>query len=1454
MNAPFTASIPSSGSPTRPRRFLGIDVGAETIKLVELTRDNPGAALRPTRRLLAEHHKDPETVLLRLLREWDWDTVEAAAVCGRFSRHLNLQRVPVQQAQARAWRFLGDDEPTTLVSIGSHGFSVLELRGNGIDVFRENSRCSQGTGNFLRQLVERFSLSIEEASAQAAAVAQPAALSGRCPVILKSDMTHLANKGEDRARILAGLFDAVSENVLVLIKPGISPRRVALIGGVSRSPRVQQSFREFLGKHTMSLLPLPADDSLFFEATGCALVAADAELARAERPPLAGVFTTAPAAQLEKIPALATALAKVKRMPARPLAPVAAGEAPALILGFDIGSTGSKAVAIDAVKHTIVWEGYRPTFGDPVGAAQALVRSFTEGPVAHCPVIALGATGSCREIVGSLLATCYGGNAVYILNEIAAHAAGALSYDTRVDTIFEIGGQDAKYIRLTDGRVIDCAMNEACSAGTGSFIEEQGRKFSGIRDVVHFGQEALAAAEGISLGQHCSVFMAEIIDEAVASGADQRAIIAGLHDSIIQNYLHRVKGNRSVGKVIFCQGMPFSSDALAAAVARQTGSEVVIPPNPGTVGALGIALITEREIPAGSRSTLNLGRFLAARVATKDNFLCKSTAGCGSGNRCRIERLKTIVEARQQNFTWGGGCALYDKGTRKKKLPDLSPDPFREREELVQQLQAVRGAGRNRRRIALSDEFMLKGLFPFVATFLHELGFDLIVVGTGDHAALKRGIQEANVPFCAPMQQFHGLTSRMAETGADYLFLPMIRSLPKINGEPFAVTCPIVQASPDMLGWDLQRTTASRVLSPVFDFGEGNLESPQFLASCGRLAADLGVPDWQAAHRAGVAGQDKFETACLAIGRRALEFCTRHEITPVIVVGRPYTIYNTVLNSNVPTILREQGSIAIPLDCYPVDSSAPVFDDMYWSHGQRILRAAHQIRRSPGVYGLYCSNYSCGPDSFNLHFYAYIMEGKPFAIIETDGHSGDAGTKTRVEAFLHCVAQDLSAGTPAKTPHEFSGIQQRQFPVAEIRDRGETMLIPAMGPSSETVAACFRGVGIRAESLPSPDAESLRFGRRHTSGKECLPLTLTLGNLLKRLEPVRHTSERFAMLYPTAHGPCREGTYNLLTQITLERLGWTERVRIWPPTDTGYFDGLPNGLPMLIFTAFITSDLLLGALHEVQPVETRPGAAHAIYTRYFDQMLRTAERAAGKLSTVDAAWQYASGQLFGLRKLLADATAEFAAVRGPQEIPTVLVVGEIYVRCEPFANDFVIDKLQQRGIRARLAPFHEWLDYSDLILRRDEMGGLSLAARVSGHVQRRIQHSLQRCACGGLDRPEPPAMTDILDTAEPYLRSELIGEAVLTVGTPLEEWRRGEIDAVVSVGPLECMPNKISEAQFFHVAEREGLLSLTLPLNGDHLDAEVLDNFAFEVRARFRRKQLAAPRKTATHGCAVPTP
>src|SRR5512138_3431460 len=716
------------------QRTIGLDVGAETVKVVEL-RGSPGK-LEWTRRARIDHQKDPAAALREVLASWGWEGTTGACATGRLGRSLAVERIPGKQARIAGHHLLyGNGKAAAVVDIGAHGFSVLAMEADGRDTYRENPRCSQGTGNFLRQLVERFGLTPEEADAIAAG-SEAAPLSGRCPVILKTDMTHLANRGEDRARILAGLFEAICDNVGVLVKAD-GEREAVLAGGVGQSRRVRERLRGDLAARGMTLRDTD-EEALFLDALGCAILAAER---RCAAPRASDLFRPVEHGALERLPPLSASLGRVRRL-TRPAPSPGTGP---VLLGLDIGSTGSKAVALDTGTGEVAWEAYVRTGGSPVGAAQALVSQLVEGPAGARPVVGVGVTGSGREIVGSLMATCYGTERVHVLNEIAAHAEGARAADPRVDTIFEIGGQDAKYIRLEGGRVVDAAMNEACSAGTGSFIEEQGRRLGGL-GAAELGQEAIAADGCVALGQHCAVFMAEILDEAAAAGAEKRHVIAGLYESVIQNYLNRVKGQRSVGQVVFCQGMPFSSDALAAAVARQTGAEVVVPPSPGTVGAFGIALLAREGLglggeagaapadPEGAAAPLDPARFLEAKLEAKEVFVCKSTQGCGgTGNLCKIDRLRTVVAGKRQTFTWGGACSLYDKGTRGKKLPDGTPDAFRLRAEAVDALVARLGSERRpgARRVAIAEAFQLKTLFPYFATFLRALGLDLEVVRPG---------------------------------------------------------------------------------------------------------------------------------------------------------------------------------------------------------------------------------------------------------------------------------------------------------------------------------------------------------------------------------------------------------------------------------------------------------------------------------------------------------------------------------------------------------------------------------------------------------------------------------------------------------------------------------------------------------------------------------------------------
>ncbi len=1418
------------------KRFLGIDLGAETVKITEICCNGDGP--RMGRRLVVEHRKDPLGAVLRGLAEFDWPTVEGAAATGRLAPVLNLRKVPERAAQRAALRFFSSGSiPLMLVSIGSRGFSVTEVRECGRTVFRENTRCSQGTGNFLAQLAERFGLSVDQASRLTAGVANPASLSARCPVILKTDMTHLANKGEPREQILAGLFDSVCENVQSLIKPAKAPRRVMLAGGVARSLRVREHFRRFFEKHGMDLIDWQGDEGLFLEAAGAALEAARLGLRAPELDALPAPLATA---EFEEAPPLREALPRVYRM-TRP--PASLGNVPRrLVLGFDIGSTGSKLVALDAESRQLAWEGYRNTGGDPLGAAKDLVARFDREGGSDHRILAFGVTGSGREIVGSLLVSCYGPERVFVLNEIAAHATGALHYDPRVDTIFEIGGQDAKYIRLSSGQVCDAAMNEACSAGTGSFIEEQGSKLTGITGVKQMGELALSADRCISLGQHCSVFMAEVIDSAVAAGCAIPEVVAGVYDSVVQNYLNRVKGNRSIGERIFCQGMPFSSDALAAALAGRTRCDVTIPPSPGTVGALGIALLATRELTVETLQPLDLPQFLSTNVVKKDMFVCQATSGCGgAGNKCKIERLTTLVGPREHRFLWGGSCSLYDRGMGRKKLPPDAPDPFRERRELIQGV--IEKCGRRRRgrpRVALTDEFVLKNLFPFVATFLYELGVDLEIRTGADRKTLKRGIEEFSVPYCAPLQLYCGLVSEMLDTEPDFVLLPMLRDMPRVAGEPVSTVCSLAQASSEIVRLNLRQRSGARVLTPVLDAGPEGLRSVRFRDNCRRLASSVkaGTRKWRAAFAKALAAQEEFESQLRGIGERAREYADQAGVTAVVVLGRTYTIHNNVLNSNVPSLLRELGALPIPVDCYTTREDVPVFRDIYWNYSQLNLRAAHQIRRAPDVYSVFCSNYSCGPDAFNLQFYTHLMEHKPFAIIETDGHSGDAGTKTRMEAFLYCVDMDKRAATnssvrPANVLHD---LEKKGMSLTDVARSGRLLLIPRMGPDAEVLAALLHAEGIRAEALPVPDRAAISLGRRHTSGKECLPLIVTLGSLLKRIEEGR-SDEKYALFMAKNCGPCRFGVYNFYDKLALRRLGLEDRVCVVSPAEKNYFHGFSHGFELKVWASLVAGDLLLEMLHDVRPVEKSAGAAAGLYQKYFSELIGILERSAAP-SLIPGVCAV-PGNVFGLRGLLLRAGRAFSLSADSQRsAPTVAVAGEIYVRNDPGSNDSLIERLEERGLRAKLAPVHEFVEYTDWCNwqyrfegRLDFAGGI-LSAALSTALRRAVISRLYNAARRSLGWPKRVSATEAVHKASPYLWSKHMGEAVLTIGAPLCLHERGEIAGVVCAAPLECLPNKVAESQLLHVTEDTGLPALSLYYNGDPLDMALLDNFVYEIRAR----------------------
>ena len=340
-----------------------------------------------------------------------------------------------------------------------------------------------------------------------------------------------------------------------------------------------------------------------------------------------------------------------------------------LVLGVDAGSTTTKAILLDPATHGVVASHYGRTKGDPVAATRECLQALIE-QVGNRQIGLIGTTGSARELAGAYLGT------EHVYNEISAHAAGAAHFDPEVDTIFEIGGQDSKYIYLRNGVPIDYAMNNACSAGTGSFLEESAHGDLGI-DVSDIADLALAAPSPVHFKATCAAFINSDIRLAQQEGHPRENIIAGLVYAIADNYLNRVKGPRYVGKKVFLQGGVALNRAVGYAFAHSVGRQVVIPPSPELLGALGVGLLALKRFGAVLGHSVDLLTLGAPEMKLVGRFTC---GACKM--YCSVDRF----EVAGRRFPFGGRCSLYENVWKRKARTAAAQDLVEKRAEVLFQV------------------------------------------------------------------------------------------------------------------------------------------------------------------------------------------------------------------------------------------------------------------------------------------------------------------------------------------------------------------------------------------------------------------------------------------------------------------------------------------------------------------------------------------------------------------------------------------------------------------------------------------------------------------------------------------------------------------------------------------------------------------------------------------------
>jgi predicted CoA-substrate-specific enzyme activase len=1347
-------------------REYGIDIGSVSIKIARFD----DGILKKT--LYQFHQGRPYNLLYDILR--GIGEIDRLALTGGSARLLSeILRVPaVNEVEATARGVVHfHPEARSIIEIGGEDSKLINLRDGRIRDFASNTICAAGTGIFLDQQARRLCYRIEEIGEIALRSKNPARLAGRCSVFAKSDMIHLQQIGTSPEDLIAGLCLALARNFKSVIAKGKQiSTPVVFVGGVAANQGMVRSFQEVLGIDQKALI-IPE----YFNCIGAAGAVLETR-GRNDQSGFSGLDELHRWLNRPKIIKRLPPLDGHKKWQTTIYSSVPEQKTRAY-LGIDVGSISTNLVLIDE-QGNVLARRYLWTKGRPLEVVLDGLRDLPHEVGDKVEVIGVGTTGSGRYLIGEFI------GADIIKNEISAQARAAIEINPEVDTIFEIGGQDSKFISIENRTIVDFEMNKVCAAGTGSFLEEQAQAL-GI-DLNDFGDQALEAKAPINLGERCTVFIGSEVVHHQSDTIERENLLAGLGYSIVFNYLNRVVNGKHIGKRIFFQGGVAANKAVISAFEATLGKEITVPTNYDVTGAIGIALLT-RDARVGETRFKGFDRVNQPYNST--SFICRHCS-----NECEINR---ITVSDQRSIFYGGRCERYETKEKKDTLPDL----FRRRNEIF--FATDPGSGT---RIGIPRGLIFYELFPFFYRFLVGLGFRPILSDPTTRKIIASGSEISSADTCLPVKVYLGHIKDLVEKDIKEFFIPSVITMsPQHRGFDRSFVCPYVQTMPYLARAIFGDSIKVHAPYLYLDRDPKDLE-----AKLGAWARGLGIDKKRIKHSLAEAidHQKEVTKKIQGIARPIVENIDKPTF---VICSRPYNGYDLCLNLDLPRKIRNLGIQVLPLDLLTLDykSIKNDFSNMYWHYGQRIMAAADLVSRHDNLFPVYLSNFSCGPDSFLIRFFRERIRGKPSLVIEVDEHSGDAGLVTRCEAFY-----DSIKGIRYRT-------EPKEIKVGSELKRHRTIFIPDMCDGAKILASAMRHTGIKAEVLPPPDENSIITGRKFTSGRECLPAIITAGDMVKKINQPDFDPENSAFFMAQGSGPCRFGQYYRLHRLILDELGFSHIPIYAPNQGPSLFDDLgPMGIRFLaqVWSGICAVDGLEARCRMIRPYERDKSSVDRIYDQALIEICNRLEQGQDIVSLLGR-----------IRRQLDE-----VAVNRSTPKPRIGIVGEIYVRSQNFSNNHLIARLEDLGCETALPSIAEWFFYTNLTRIRNcysfRQYRRAVFTKIFDRYMRWRQHQIYKTL--GLKTELP--ISDLLDYANQYLHHSFEGEAIVTIGKTIE-FMKENFSGVINVLPFTCMPGNIVATIYKRIKdEYPDYPLLNLSLDGlDHaLDTMRLEAFANQARTR----------------------
>ncbi len=1245
-------------------KYLGIDIGSVAISLALLNHQK-----EIIKTAYEFHEGQIATKLTEMLSSFDLKDIDAIATTSSTPSYVKSSVVfDSRISYITATKALHEKTGSMLI-VGAEKFGlVLFDDEQKYRKFKSNSSCAAGTGSFLDQQAKRLNLKdIAEFSELARRnTGDFPKIASRCSVFAKTDLIHAQQEGYKLSEICDGLCYGLAKNIVdTLFNNNKINEPMIFAGGVSRNGAVAKHIEKLTG-----IKPIVSDNTHLYGAIGSAInlinktdipdfkfnspsdiISQDVKERKYFYKPLELKLSDYPDfTSFEKYNFNSEIFENISPVEVDIYTKLENTEY-SVFMGIDIGSTSTKAILLD--KNKLVLAGlYTRTAGQPVVAIRSLfeaIQNIIDKKKIKIKFLGLGTTGSGRKFVGKII------GADIIPDEITAHARAALELDNDVDTIIEIGGQDAKFTTLSNGSVTFSIMNNVCAAGTGSFIEEQSKKLGvSLSDYSRRAENTTAPMAS----DRCTVFMERDLNHYINENYKINEILASVLHSVRENYLTKVAIEKNIGNKIFFQGATAKNRALVAAFEQRLNKPIMVSKYCHLTGAYGVALeLFDEKYTETKFRGIDLYKS-DIPVRTEICEICT--------NHCKLK----IADVDGDTVAYGFMCG---RDYNSNKFVNNNTSDF----NLVKEYDKHFRFKANNAKNATVTIGIPSGLYLFDDLLLWQRFFDLLNIKTVTSSkfrdAVKVGKRISGAEFCAPMSAIQGHVKYLLDK-ADYIFLPTYLEDKQKSKKKRRQYCYYSQFAPPIVASIEEIEKRNMLINPLLFSLQNELLLKNELYQSLKAVGLKGFNLLDVSNAYNKARKEKLERK--EEWRNKLRvLSTNDKNMKVVLLGRPYTVLSQAMNNNIPEIFAKKGIKTFFQDMLDVDednmeSLQELLNATKWKYAADILATADQIAQTKDLYPVFITSFKCTPDAFVIEYFKQILDmyKKPYLILQLDEYDSNVGYETRIEAALRSFKNHYKADKGEAIEVNYP---QNNLITDANELKGKVLLLPYIGEyASKLIEANLRRNGIDARTLYDTD-DSIKESLSSNTG-QCLPLNIILQNATDYIEKYQLDPENTVLWTIEASLSCNLGMFsNYMSKLLKSKKEEYGKIKMYQGQIS--FVDISISVSINSYLAFLFGGYIRKIECKLRPYEKQKGQTDKVVEK--------------SMAVLYDAFLNGTSKENALKQVI----EWFKDIEVKKESrPKVAIFGDLYARDNDVFNQNLIRFIEDNGGEAITTPYSEY--------------------------------------------------------------------------------------------------------------------------------------------------------------------